>query len=199
MFAKMFSQWHFQANAMVLVTLDQDDARLVEYQRLLVNHPWVGLNVIKPGGKIAAINDGISSLSWDICVLAQDDVSPAVGWADTIATAFIRHAPDTDAVLYSPDGYQKYGPDGLNTMPMIGRVYYNRFGYVYHPDYVSLWCDNEFTEVSRKLGKEIKHPEIILRHNWVGCNPDDLQRHNDSFWNKDMSTYNRRKREGFPR
>jgi hypothetical protein len=46
----------------------------------------------------------------------------------------------------------------------MGRKYYNRFNYVYCPEYVSLFCDNETKIVSQLLGKYFYYEGIIQKH-----------------------------------
>ena len=70
---------------------------------------------------------------------------------NSIRQKMIKHFPDTDGVLWFFDGWRK----DLNTLCIIGRKYYERFGYIYHPDYKSFWCDAEFTEVANKLKKQV--------------------------------------------
>ena len=43
----------------------------------------------------------------------------------------------------------------LNTLPVMGKNYYDLFGYVYNPEYKTLsWAQEELTMVSRMLGRE---------------------------------------------
>jgi hypothetical protein len=72
-----------------------------------------------------------------------------------------EHYPDTDGVLWFNDGYQG---NRLNTLCILGKKYYDRFNYIYHPDYISVWCDNEFMDVANLLGKQIYFDDIIIRH-----------------------------------
>ena len=56
----------------------------------------------------------------------------------------------------------------------------DRFGYIYHPAYRSLWCDNEFQQVSWTLDKSVFINETIIEHqhytNGYG-QPDALMRY----------------------
>jgi hypothetical protein len=68
--------------------------------------------------------------------------------------------PDTDGVLWFFDGWRK----DLNTLCILGRKYYDRFGYVYHPEYKSFWSDAEFTDVATILNKQTFIDKVIIRH-----------------------------------
>ncbi|MFK5283673.1 hypothetical protein ACI3PL_29270, partial [Lacticaseibacillus paracasei] len=72
------------------------------------------------------------------------------GFDELLRAYFLQFFRDFDGVLHLPDGKIKHE---LCTYSIMGRAYFERFGYIYHPDYTSLWCDNEFTEVAQILGK----------------------------------------------
>jgi len=75
-------------------------------------------------------------------ICASDDMVPkAWGWDNEIAIAMNQHFPDLDGCVHFNDG----NTDGeLITFSILGKRLYERFGYIYHPDYKSLYCDNEF-------------------------------------------------------
>lgn len=121
---------------------------------------------------------------WDIVVLMSDDmVFIQKGFDDIIR----NDLKDLDSMVHYPDGNQN---EKLCTMTIMGREYYNRFGYLYHPDYTSLWCDVEFTEVAWMLGKYKYNPTQLFRHlhpAW-GLAPSDPQykkTESVELWNKD--------------
>lgn len=150
--------------------------------------------------KIHAINRDIP-IGWDVILLAADDMFPLLhGFDQAIIDRMTEAFPDTDGALWFNDGHTT---DRLNTLPIIGRKYYDRFGYIYHPYYYSLFCDNEFTDVAKKLNKIKYFPEIIIRHehpDWGGKVPSDaLYERNNKFWAADQRTYNVRKLKGFPK
>ena len=87
-------------------------------------------------------------------------------------------------------------------MIIIGRKRYKKFGYLYHPDYVSLWCDNEYTDINKRDGKIKYINEVIIKHenfNNIGKKGDPLHKKNESFYHKDQHTYQLRKANGFPK
>ncbi len=154
--------------------------------------------------KIDAINrdmDKVPSSSWDILVLASDDmVCVQSGWDVTLKYEMRTHFPDTDGVLFHWDGdaaTQRHNEGrGLNTMCILGRKYYERFGYIYHPEYKSLFCDNEFTEVADILDRQYRSSDVLFKHvHFSNSNekPDNLMVRTQSFYKADESTYNKRK------
>jgi len=154
-------------------------------------------------GKINAINRDIPMTEWDILVATADDMEPMEdGWDDIIVQDMMREFPNFDGALnYNTDPrLESKGSDGyrtLITLPVIGRKLYARFGYIYHPDYKSEWCDNEQTEVFETLGvlRHINRRPIV--HKWAE-NQDALMRKNMQVgWDHDRQTYAKRKANGF--
>lgn len=149
--------------------------------------------------KIEAYNADINKhLDFDVLLVASDDMVPIVKGYDAIIIQKMKEIfPDFDGVLNFNDGHQGAR---LNTMPVIGKKYYKRFNYIYHPSYTSMWCDNELTEVSKKLCKEHVCDQVIIEHRhpfWgTACN-DQLYAHNAQFAYHDMAIFERRKARSF--
>lgn len=181
----------------IVATIDKDDKSMVNDPMLnwCIDHD-VEVQIIEPAGKIAAMNAGLSSREWDICIIGQDDLIPRAKYATKIIALWKKHfGESTDGILHLDDGNQT---GSLNTIVVIGRQYYNRFGYVYHPSYISLWADNEYSDVSTHLMKVVRINRRVITHEWAGQCPDNLLRHNETFDQIDKMTYARRKALGFP-
>jgi hypothetical protein len=151
--------------------------------------------------KIAACNADISlDTKWDIIVLVSDDMIPIVPEFDKVIVSDMKaNFPDTDGALHYNDGL--FGKDNTITLSIMGRKLYEYFGYMYHPDYKSFYCDNEFTEVVRALKKHYYNPKVIIQHKWHGGpgSEDDLYKKNSRDNDADCKTYNNRKALGFPK
>ena len=154
--------------------------------------------------KISAINSNIEGKSFDIVICASDDMVPKVySWDQKIATAMKEHFPDLDGCVHFNDG----NTDGnLITFSILGRKLYEHFGYVYHPDYKSLYCDDEFTQVVRSMGKEKFIDEVIISHEHYSVegteNYGDLDLSAQKtlhYSGRDQIVFNKRKELGFPK
>jgi hypothetical protein len=190
-----------------LVTLDEDDFDKEFYIEHCENFKALGhdVNYIigKSESKIHAINrDMEHSGVWDILVLASDDMHCMVqNWDLVLRNEMESKFPDTDGVLWHWDGDEATKRNELNTMCILGRKYYKRFNYIYHPDYKSLWSDNEFTDVSKYLCK-VHYSEIVLfKHihysNTKGMLPDELMNRTQRFYYEDEKVYRKRKAINF--
>jgi hypothetical protein len=181
----------------IMITLDSDDTTVDHslINSLLAVHPNIRVDVGISGTKVKAINrDMEKAPQFDILLLASDDMIPIVwGYDNIIRHAMHKHYPNTDGVVWFNDGHQR---DGLNTLSIMGYKYYLRFGYIYNPIYKTAWCDNEFTEVSRLLNKQIYFNQVIIEHQHPIhglAAMDDTYRKNDTGGDADTETYKQRK------
>lgn len=189
-----------------IITLDSDDETMDSYvvnqiQELSSN---ITIHHGTSHNKIHAINRGLDwhKTDWDIIVLASDDmVCNKYGWDVIVSQSMKHYYPDTDGALWFWDGDINTKKNGLCTMNIMGRKYYNRFGYLYHPSYISLWCDNEYTEVAQKLGKIVFIDEVLFKHihfsNTQGLKPDALMTKTQSYFMRDKENYYKRKFSNF--
>jgi len=149
--------------------------------------------------KIDAVNRDMEEMkNYDIILLASDDMIPQVkGYDEIIRNKMNEFYPDTDGVLWFNDGHQK---ERLNTLCILGKKYYDRFKYIYYPQYKSTWSDNEFTQVANKLKKQTYFNEIIIRHEHPHCGygkMDEIYRLNNINERHDKSLFFNRVNKNF--
>lgn len=153
--------------------------------------------------KIDAINRDMERAGeWDILINTSDDmVFAKQGFDNIIRGDMNTHFPDLDGFLHYNDGNQK---DRVCTMSIMGRKYYERFNYIYHPDYQSVWCDSEATEVAQMLGKHryLGDEKILFKHlhpAWGLSEYDEQYRKTEhhSVWVHDENVYLERKAKDF--
>ena len=189
-------------NYKIVVSCDADDtsmnnptviSKLKNYKNLEI---YFGANK----SKIEAVNaDMQHQQGYDIILLASDDMIPVKkGFDVIIKNNMKKYFPDLDGVLWFNDGYQE---DRLNTLCILGRKYYERFKYIYHPAYKSLWCDNEFMNVGSKLKRQVYINEVIIKHDHPASNTnlveDELYQKNLKLESVDRLTYEKRKKQKF--
>ena len=205
-FLLRLGEWYAQAkdkdNIYFLVSYDHDDTSMTEE---VINQAMaiVPKMIIVKGNsktKIEACNADVKECpyDWDVCLLISDDMYCSQhGWDTMVRAEMEASYPDTDGSLWFFDGAQRK----INTLSCLGRAYFNRFGYIYHPSYASFFCDDEQTAVGVTLNriKRIDTPIATHQHPaWLGGMPvDQLYRRNNKFWIPDQANYNRRKANGF--
>ena len=202
LFFRTLSLWATDPAARFLISIDEDDAACN-------NNQFLGaVETVAPGrdilvrvghsrGKVEAVNDGLAEEPWDgVLIVASDDMTPQrPDAASYLARLLLERFPDGDGVLHTDDG--RTGRT-LNTLPVMGRKFYDRFGYCYAPCYQSVFCDDELQAVSESLGRAAYVDEVIVSHDWIGEHaPDDLHRRNESHHTRDAAVFAERKAAGF--
>lgn len=185
-------------NIKFLVSFDVDDETMnwSIIQRASKIHNDITFVAGTSRNKVHAINRDMEIAGeWDIVMIASDDMIPCIEhWDDVIRSNF----DSSDQALWFFDGHQHR----ICTLSIMGKDYYNRFNYLYHPEYTSLWCDNEYTDVALQLGKMKHFPDTILfKHEhpaWGGgLQMDELYRRNEGYFKKDEAVYMKRKSINF--
>ena len=146
--------------------------------------------------KIDACNRDIPSDGWKVCVLVSDDMTPRIhGYDRVIMEDMNRYFPNLDGALNYNCGGHAY--PHVMVLSVIGNPYYKRFNYIYHPEYTSLFCDEEQTVVARSLNKIVDLDNKIITHDWNDVR-DDLRKHTEKFYQSDKVVFESRKQRGFP-
>jgi hypothetical protein len=85
----------------------------------------------------------------------------------------------TDFAAKTQDGIQPW----MMTMPIMDRVYYERYGFVYNPAYKHMYCDLELSCVADMTGKTVNVPMMFPHHHYSrkgGITKDAVSIKNDS-------------------
>lgn len=196
-----YRQLSYDIPFLFLVTCDQDDvtmnnqdviARLKNYPKLFF---YFGINK----SKVEAYNHDMDKHfnDFDLVLVTSDDTIPCKNFDRILSDLMVQHFPDFDGVINFNDGHVK---SDLNTFPVIGRKYYERFGFIYNPVYRAFACDNEFTEVSKMLKKEFYTDQVIIEHThpyWTHQPYDALYVQNDQHRLNDNALFKERRRRNF--
>jgi hypothetical protein len=142
--------------------------------------------------KIDAINRDVNEFTtlcdWDIIVNMSDDMIFTVKGFDDIIR---RYFDNLDQVLHFPD--QNQGQNCM-TMSILGREYYNRDKFIYHPEFESLWVDIVAQEEAQIRGcyKFVNQNIFIHLHPSFGQAHYDAQYQKTEEWGvrqRDYTTY----------
>lgn len=170
----------------VVAKLDEDDPLMNTQQvrdRLVNEFPQVFVKWGTSKSKIHAINRDIEAIPpFDILINFSDDMHfTQLGFDDMIRRDLFATFPDGDGFIHYPD---QYAQDRVSTMSIMGKKYYDRFGYVYNDAYYSLFCDDEETQKAKLTGRYRYFPTQIFehRHYVTGHMPkDQLYLRNDTY------------------
>lgn len=174
----------------ILAKLDLDDESMQQFQGKL---PHIDVAWGWSANKIEAINRNIPEEGWDILVNMSDDMELHGNFSEVV-----REHCDLDTFLHIPDQYAQHH---LCTLSIIGRDYYMRDRYIYHPSYYSLWCDNEAQTVAQNRGcyKFLDIRGLIVHKHYAPglTTKDALYIRNDTY-STDANNFRSRLAAGFP-
>lgn len=182
----------------IFASLDQDDTSM--YTQDMFNRIKMYKNLIVFWGfsknKIDAINRDLEiAPPFDVLINMSDDMAFIEKGFDTIIEEQMnKHFPEGDCLLHFPD--QNQGSNCM-TMSIMDKKYFDRFGYIYNPEYESLECDVEAMEVGKRLGRYKYIDKILFYHyhpSFGQAKYDEqyLKTEASSVRLKDKETYNRR-------
>lgn len=141
---------------------------------------------------VDAINRAAEVASGDIFIVVSDDTDCPENWGVDLLK-FVEGK--TDWIAKFPEGIQ----DWIITMPVMDRAYYNRFGYVYHPDYIHMFCDTELSCVADLTGRRITGSMVFPhRHYSTGAfAADEVSKKADATWVQGEELFLRRAKNKF--
>lgn len=164
---------------------------------LKLKYPDKYIQLIKNGNEnaIQAINNGAILTTHNLIVVVSDDFDCFPNWDIFLINAL---KDKKDFIVKTSDGIQDY----IITLPIMDREYYNRFNYIYNPEYQHMFCDTEMTDVGHLLGKviDLKSDINVFKHNHYstgGMQKDAINEKNDATWIQGENLYYSRKANQF--
>lgn len=181
------------------VVVDEDDPALNNYRQIVGsrNENFI-INAGVSTSKINAINRPLPAIDWNVLVNMSDDMIFTVfGWDRLIKDCVRQNCENTPGFLHFPE---KDSGFSIAPMSIITKPYYDLDGYIYHPSYYSLWCDNEALEVAKLRGFYYYTGIILYQH----LNPayghlerDELFDTQQRLWGVDEENFYERKAKNF--
>lgn len=156
-------------NIRVLVTADLDDPTMCNKQVRDKINCYKNAMVIygTSNNKIHACSRDLDILpkdfaDWQILANFSDDMRWTMpGWDEYIRADFEQVFPDLSGFMAYRD------PDtfgALSTLAIMGREWFDMWGFVYDTQFVSLFCDNLLENVAKHLGRYHYTGYDIYRH-----------------------------------
>lgn len=187
-------------NYEIQVTADADDESMASQEVFEKIKAYKNTHVLygKSISKIHAVNRDMEHFKdWQIVIVMSDDMRfTFYGFDQIIRQEFLDG--DFDKLLHLPDQDAKAA---LATMYIAGRTFYDRFGYIYHPSYKSLFCDNEVQDRAKALGvyRYVNCSGVVTHLNpaYGHLPKDTMFNEQQSHWNEDEANYYARKARNF--
>jgi hypothetical protein len=137
-----------------IFAIDHDDE--LSLPLMLANH-----TIVTSAGCVAAWNAAAAKSIGKVLVQVSDDFEPPMGWDESILTEL--GDLDESKVLAVSDGNRK---DDLLCMSILTRERYEEQGYMYHPDFFSMYSDNYFSHMAFHDGVVIDaRDRLTFNHN----------------------------------
>lgn len=183
---QVYDNWMVKAdkpeNIEYILSIDYSDPQAHDYySRISANAICVNEN----NSAIEAINNVAKETTGDLLIVVSDDFDCPEHW-DTELLKYLKGK--SDFVVKTYDGLQPW----IITLPIMDRVYYERFGYIYHPEYKHMFCDTEMTAVGDLLGKTILVPMLFQHKHYSqpgGIKKDAVSVKNDNTWGQGERLY----------
>lgn len=176
-----------------ILSLDWTDHELFVYKELYFEIQSNGQVITNHNrSAIDAINNAAKIATGDILIVLSDDFDCPKDWGKQIIEAT---QGKTDWILKTPDGIQRW----IITMPIMDRVYYNRFGYIYFPEYLHMFCDTELSCVADLTGRKIEaNIPFVHNHYSIGkSQKDEVSERADKTWDQGEKLFLQRYKENF--
>lgn len=173
----------------LIVSVDYDDPHFNQYLLLYGSQLIVNNN----RSAVDAINNAAKVATGEILIVVSDDSDCPRNWGQKIIEATRNKR---DWILKVNDGIQRW----IITMPIMDRVYYSRFGYIYFPEYLHMFCDTELTHVADTLKRTLRRDDIYFPHRHYSVTrekKDEVTLRADATWNQGKQLYLQRVKQSF--
>jgi hypothetical protein len=139
-----------------VLSVDDDDPDLGGYRDLAARLA-VRLVVGSNRSLVDAVNRAAACANGDLLIVVSDDFGCPKHWDESLAGIV---GPRHDVAIQVHDGNNTE----RMTLPIVGRALYERLGYLYYPRYLSMFADDDLTEVARSLGALVDAPHLLFPH-----------------------------------
>lgn len=179
-----------QENIEYFVSIDNSDPEKDKY--LQNKTDCVKLLIGNTNSCIEALNFAAEETNFeDILVVVSDDFTCQKNWDVKLRSSI---GDKKDFVLKTNDGREPW----IVTFPIMDKIYYNRYGYVYNPEYKHLFCDTEMTHVAEITDRLLEDFNITFEHLATNVTHNDsVNQRNSSTWAQGENVYLSRVRNNF--
>ena len=199
MAAATAKNWLYKATGEIeyLLCITYQDPFLKKYRAAFENLP-VKIVYHMVGNMVKQLNHAAKLATGDLFVNVSDDFDCPKDWDKLLIDAL---KGKQDFVVKTNDGVEADGIHSANiiALPIMDRVYYNRFKYIYHPAYGHFFGDEELSNVGDKLKRKITLPITFEHIHYVAgkAKIDATNVKNNKHFDQDKKTFERRKAKNF--
>lgn len=139
-------------NYFIVAKIDEDDPKLEKYKIGLHLYPEVIPRFGLSNNKIHSINRSLDDIPYfDIIIIMSDDIRWDVkGFDDELRKAFTFFSPQLNGTIHVPDDH---GKQKTSIVSILGVNLFKELGYLYYPEYKSVFCDDDFTQMTKLMNR----------------------------------------------
>lgn len=183
------------------IGVDDGNTACIEAATALASK-WPNIKiVINKGAKtcVAGWNAAAAATQGKVIIAVADDFLPPVNWDQLLLSLQPPGWIEGEHVVKVEDGYVH----NIFVLSILTRKRYERYGYVFYPKYLSLFCDTEFGEVALRDGVVIEANHLLFEHQHPDCfkrprDASDMVHASKERWNAGEMLFNFRRSQGFP-
>lgn len=180
-----------------ILSLDESDPKLKEY--------WIEWDCEIVGANnsvVEATNRAAKEAKGDILIYLSDDFQCPDNWGQLVINEFQKYQGPT--LIKVDDCLQPFFTKVL-TIPMMNRALYERLNYFWHPEYKSMFVDEDLYWTATKLHalREARHLKFPHIHPGnpdpaMRCDNDETYKRSAANWEQGKAVFAKRKAAGFP-
>lgn len=191
-------EWRRKAGTIpfeIIVSIDLSDPSRWDYQKYYGVHCLIkneNISVVEATNKAAKMSDG------DILVYLSDDFKCPNNWGQLVLKEF---EGVTEPRLIKVDDCLQPFHVAVLTIPIMNRALYEKLGYFWHPEYKSMFVDEDLYWTAKKLGALKMCPHLKFPHEHVSIGKaenDETYKRSAANWEQGKAVFARRKAAGFP-
>jgi glycosyltransferase involved in cell wall biosynthesis len=177
-----------------ILSIDDDDVSTQKY----INTFRDSLVLLNPNTSVVeATNKAAEVATGDILIYFSDDFKCPKDWDILLLNYF--NGSQKPILLKVDDCLQKFEVKVL-TIPIMNKELYNKLGYFWHPNYKSMFVDEDLWHVCNENGFMVYAPELKFPHEHP-CNgkakDDETYKRSAANWDQGKEAFAKRKLEGF--
>lgn len=193
-----YSEWILKASQNFIIehilSADSDDNE-IEIYKAIFNNVIISDNCCV----VEATNIAAKKSKGDILVYLSDDFYCPEKWDESIVEAFGNRISEP-CLLKVDDCLQSFAVKVL-TIPIMTRHLYNKLGYFWHPEYKSMFVDEDLWWTCDNNNWIIKVPYLRFEHHHPAngkAKTDETYTRSSANWNQGKEIFAKRKSLNFP-
>lgn len=128
--------------------------------------PHDNLHVIQNTGRrcyVDGVNIAGKASTGQVLIVNADDQFACQDWDQRLHEQFFDYRDNTEFVIECDEGGNEHAR-GIMPMPILSRARYEAQGYVFYPEYESMFADNDFCAAARQDGVVIDARHLMFPH-----------------------------------